>query len=205
MRFHSGVIGLLLVPLVLASCITGLRRKPAVVENVPLEKREGKVVQKQPGSHEKTVSTKQVKKAVRQVHPGVKKYAEVTGNSVNIRAGANLNYEILGKLRKGSRIAILDSAYGWHEIVLPEDCVVWIYKDYVSTRETPSAGKRVAGGVTGDSVRIRAKPGLRCTVLSKADKGDEVIVVDSKGDWLAIEAPENCTGWVFADYAKILP
>lgn len=194
MRFHSLVTALLLVPLVLTSCITGLRRKPAVVENVPSEKREGKVSQKQPAIHKKTV---------RQIHPGVKKYGEVTGNSVNIRAGANLNYEILGKLKKGSRIAILDSAYGWHEIVLPEDCVVWIYKDYVSTKVIPSAGKRAAGVVTGDSVRIRAKPGLRCTVLSKADKGDRVTVVDSKGDWLAIQAPDSCTGWVFAGYAKI--
>ena len=203
MRFHSGVIALLLVPMVLTSCITGLRRKPAVVENVPSEKREGKVSQKQPAIHKKTVSVKQRKKAVRQVRSGVKKYGEVTDNSVNIRAGANLNYEILGKLKKGVRIAILDSAYGWHEIVLPEDCVVWIYKDYVSTRVIPSAGKRAAGVVTGDSVRIRAKPGLKCTVLSKADKGDRVNVVDSKGDWIAIEAPDSCTGWVFADYVKI--
>lgn len=177
---------LLLIPFVFTSCFAK--------RDVPVTGKGGR-----PG--QKKIRTKKTSK---KQYPTVKRYGEITTNSVNIRAGSNINYEILGKLSKGNRVSIIRKALEWYEIVLPPGCLGWIHSDYVSTGVAPSPGKKVAGTVTGDSVRIRALPELRRSVLAKANKGDKVTVVKVKGEWFGIEPTRDCTGWVSAEYVKVL-
>ena len=96
----------------------------------------------------------------------------------------------------------MSSAFGWYEIQLPAECFGWIHSDYVAVMEPPAEGEKITGVLTGDSVRIRARPGLNYSVLTQVNKGDKVIVVGLEGDWLKIQLPQDCTGWVHSDYVK---
>ena len=202
------VLVFLLIPFILTSCVTGRRAIPPESPQPPLVKgeKEGSKGKYRKGSRSPRLRRGQTVGEKKQKHlTAAKQYGEITANSVNMRAGANMNYEILGKLRKGDKVSIVSTAFGWSEIELSGFCLGWIYKDYVSTEDTPSKEERVIGVVTGNSVRVRARPGLRYTVLTKVNKGDKVTVVDLQGDWFGIEPPENCTGWVSSDYVRVLP
>ncbi len=183
---------LLLVPFVLSSCAT-FTRITGIGEREP----QGRVASESEAGE--WVSAESREEPVRVVRQS----GQITGDSVNIRAGASINYEILGKLNEEDRISILGSALDWSEIELPPRFFVWIHSDYVSVPYVPSEDGRVTGSVTGDSVRIRARAGLKCSVLSKVNKGDKVVVVASEGEWFKIEPTEQCTGWVYSDFVKI--
>ena len=205
------VLTALLVPFILTSCATGRRPIFGSEKQVVNEKEEGDngrdICLRSSQVERKKKQEEKQRQQRRQKHQqksqtSAKQYGEITADSVNIRAGANLNYEILGKLNEGDKISILNSAFGWYEIELQDLCLGWIHKDYVLTEDTPSKEKKTVGIITGNSVRVRAKPGLRYTVLTKVNKGDKVTVVDLQGDWFGIEPPENCTGWIFSNYVS---
>ncbi|MBA7493762.1 hypothetical protein ES702_04324 [subsurface metagenome] len=218
--FWSWNVMLLLVVFILTSCATGRRRAPISGGKLPCEsvtsdetrrERVSKVERKRervskPESKRERVRRrkKTVEKAREEPSPVVKKYGEITGDSVNIRAGANINYEILAKLNKADKVSILSSGFGWCEIELPAGCFAWIHSDYVSVPHPPVEGEKVSGLVTGNSVRVRARPLLKCSVLSQVNKGDKVVVVGLEGDWFKIEPPKDCTGWVHSDYVRIV-
>lgn len=187
------VLAALLIPFIFTSCATGRR---------PIFGGERQIVNEKKVARKVKQKEKQRQKHQQKSRTSAKQYGEITADSVNIRAGANLNYEILGKLNEGDKVSILNSAFGWYEIELQDLCLGWIHKNYVLTEDTPSKEKKTVGIITGSSVRVRAKPGLRYTVLIKVNKGDKVTVVDLQGDWFGIEPPENCTGWIFSDYVS---
>ncbi len=193
-------LALLVVAFILSSCAMCRRRAPVGVERQPREK----VISEAPA--QERVSTRTRKKSAKKVKAEpvrvAKQHGEITSNSVNIRAGASINYEILAKMNEGDRVSILNSAFGWHEIQLPAECFGWIHSDYVVVMEPPAEGEKITGILRGNSVRIRARPGLNYSVLTKVNKGDKVIVVGLEGDWLKIELPQDCTGWVHSDYVK---
>jgi len=183
-------LGLFLIPFVLTSCFTfGSRRAP---------------VSGKERSREVVVRPESGKKAGNEQRRVPEMRGEVIANSLNIRAGANINYQVLGELSEGDKVSILSNAFGWHEIELPPECFGWVHSDYVSIQGAPEPGKRITGVVTGNSVRIRARPGLKYSVLLQINKSDKVVVIGSEGDWFKIELPKDCTGWVHSDYIRVL-
>jgi len=200
--------GLLVVCLfMLTSCVTGRQigsiwrrsedeaRKPEPEQTV--ERKEGRL--EQPPLPEKTPGEKpQV------TEPAPVKHGVVTAETLNVRAGGNLNYEVLTRLEQGDRVEILSQAYGWYEINLPVRCYGWMHRDYVDITQKPPAAGRIRGKVTGDSVRVRTSPMLKCTVLTTLNSGARVVVVDVKDEWYKIELPEECTGWVSDKHIRIV-
>ncbi len=94
-RFQVWLV-ILLVPFILSACATWRRAAPVGVEREPGEK----AVSKAPPRER--VSRRTRKKSARKVKAEpvrvAKRYGEITGSSVNIRAGASINYEILVKM-----------------------------------------------------------------------------------------------------------
>ena len=124
---------------------------------------------------------------------------------MNVRAGNDLNYEIITQLGRGDKVAILEEQYGWYKILLPEDCLGWIYANYVyipQIEKKLTSEKEISGIVTGDMVRVRISPKLNSTVLSQINRGYEVIVVEKKENWFRIKLPQGCTGWVKSDFIE---
>ena len=129
-------------------------------------------------------------------------------DKINIRAGCSVNYEVLARLEKGQEVTILETKYGWHNIKLPEGVFVWISSRYVSTGrkkldEDFISRRAYAGIVTGNAVRVRALPNLRCAVLSQVDEGYKVAIFGKKGDWFRIVPPPECSGWVKVELIEV--
>ncbi len=153
--------------------------------------------------------------------PAVTSHIIVTGSRVNLRAGPTTAYEVLAQASRSARLGVVSSRYGWFEVLLPPGSTGWLAADYVSVsdaareRLSRSAGAGVVpveGRVTGDDVRVRARAGLRSTVLYKAYAGDRVQVNGAKAvgsdegqpmTWYRILLDETVTGWISAEFAEL--
>jgi uncharacterized protein YgiM (DUF1202 family) len=114
----------------------------------------------------------------------------VSGASVNVRAVADSNGEIVGQVSKGDVLSTTGNQKGdWLEISPPAGISVWLYGELV--RE---------GAVAALSVRVRSGPGIGYRPVGTLSKGTHVSVLETRGDWLRIDPPSACTVWVSSKY-----
>jgi len=79
--------------------------------------------------------------------------AEVSKESVNVRAGPNTNFEKIDKLGKGQQLVVLGRSYEWYKIQPLPTTKVYIRSDYLRIKEGTGIGI-----VLGDNVNIRSSP-----------------------------------------------
>jgi len=118
---------------------------------------------------------------------------------INVRAQDRINSEVITTLSKGDTVTVLkqvtlkkpktDEPANWLQIPLPTGTHVWVNSQFVdATSSTVKPAK----------LNIRSGPGENYSVIGRLVKGDAVKVVDTKGEWTAIEAPTNAFGFVAA-------
>ena len=121
---------------------------------------------------------------------------EIKRGPVNVRAGANPNFESVAKLVQGAQVVVLGKSYQWYKIQLPSTAMAFIRADYLVER---------GGGVgvlTGDKVNVRAKPNSESSVLGQLRKGDSVKLLEKMNNWYKVEPPAGTVGWVHADFVR---
>lgn len=69
---------------------------------------------------------------------------EVTGNRLNIRAAALPTASIVGQLRKGENVRILEKVNDWYRIEPPDQSFGWVSKDLVEFMKTSIPAPRQA-------------------------------------------------------------
>ncbi len=178
--------------LILASCTT-VREEVQVLEprRVPAERKvEPEVMEPRTEPAPRPVSAR-------------RRTGRVSSETLNVRSGPNINYEVLGRLSRGDTVVILDSRFEWHEIELPPDYKGWIHSDYVRLSAQFIPGRRITGAVTGSTVNVRAMPGTGFSVLTQVKRDDRVVVIDKEGDWLGIEISRLATGWVHSEHIEL--
>ncbi|HEY0549993.1 MAG TPA: SH3 domain-containing protein [Verrucomicrobiae bacterium] len=150
---------------------------------------------------QKTVSTKgathsAAKKAEAKPEPVFNPEPAVAKQpNVNIRGQAKINSEIIGHLKKGDAVMVLeeitvskpkqDEPSRWFRIALPPSQTVWIHSSFVDGTT-----------VKATKLNLRGGPGEEYSILGRMDKGATIKQIEAKGDWLKIEAPTNAYGFV---------
>lgn len=123
--------------------------------------------------------------------------AQVSKESVNIRAGANTNFEKLDKLSKGNEVVVLGKSFDWYKIQLPTTAKAYIRADYLKMEQNSVAQ------VTGDKVNIRASANADSTSLGMVHKGELVRAVSQTNGWWQIEPPPETAGWIREDFLAL--
>ncbi|MBM3248836.1 MAG: hypothetical protein FJZ10_05415 [Candidatus Omnitrophica bacterium] len=123
--------------------------------------------------------------------------AQATSETLNIRAGYNINFEVVYKLKKDDKVTVLEKKFNWCKVGLPEGSSCFISTKYVNRIVDRDAA------VGADRVNVRARPDLKSSVLCQLGKNDPVTIVeDNDKDWYRIYPPKNCYGWVNEKYLK---
>jgi uncharacterized protein YgiM (DUF1202 family) len=122
---------------------------------------------------------------------------EISRGPVNVRAGANTNFEAVDKLSAGTEVVVLGHSYEWYKIQLPLTAAAYLRADYIK-----EAGDGV-GEMVGDKVNIRAKPSSDASMVGQMRKGELVKLLEKTNDWWKIEAPAGAYGWVHQDFLKL--
>ncbi len=123
---------------------------------------------------------------------------EVSKDAVNVRAGANTNFESLDKMGKGSPVVVTGRHYEWYKVQLAATVGAYVRADYI---------KEQVGGVgeiIGDRVNLRAKANSDASSLGQLAKGEAVKLVAQEKGWWRIEPPPSAEGWVHADFIRLV-
>ncbi|MBM3252661.1 MAG: hypothetical protein FJZ16_00215 [Candidatus Omnitrophica bacterium] len=120
---------------------------------------------------------------------------EITADRVNVRAGPDLNFEVIHSLNRGDKITITDKQYDWYKIKLPESCILYINKEYIS-KEVDNFIVKV------NNVNVRAGASFEFNVVGKLSKEDKIEIVSEHGQWYGIKAPLSCFGWINSRYVR---
>lgn len=124
---------------------------------------------------------------------------EIARGPVNVRAGANINFEAVDKLSQGAQVTVLGKSYDWYKIQLRPVAPAFIRADYVKVKD------KTTGEVTADKVNVRARADSESSTLGQVDKGDTVKLVEQINGWWKVVPPEKTAGWVHQDFLRPAP
>jgi uncharacterized protein YgiM (DUF1202 family) len=129
--------------------------------------------------------------------------AEVTVSNLIVRGQAGLQGEVVAHLFKGDAVTVLsqinldkhaaDEPAQWAKIALPSTVHVWLNGKFIDATSKAVSAKKL---------NLRAGPGENYSVVGLLEKGAPVSAVETKGDWIKIEAPANAFAFVAATYLK---
>ena len=123
---------------------------------------------------------------------------------LNIRAEANEDAEVLGKLYKNGAARVLETLDGWYKVKSGK-VTGYVSADYVIVGDEATCRKASTriGKITTNSVRLRKEASADAAVCTLVGEGHEVKVVDeSSEEWIKVKFGEY-TGYVSADYVNL--
>jgi len=116
---------------------------------------------------------------------------EAKEDIVNVRSGANINFDVISQLEKGEAVEIIGEQYDWYKIILPKSTTC-----YVSTQFLVLLADNELAEVITDKVNVRSRANLNCAILGQLNLGSVVKIKSRSSEFFEIDCPEEITGWV---------
>ena len=116
--------------------------------------------------------------------------ATVSAASVKVYAAANAGSTVLGTLKKGTQVNVLDYTSTWAHIELKGYygyCSVSALTKAATPTASPTPKNAIPATVTADSVKVYASASTSAKSLGTLPKGTQVNVVDANSTWAFIE------------------
>lgn len=135
--------------------------------------------------------------------------ANVT-NYVNVRAEANTESAIVGKIYDGAVAQILDTVEGedgqWFKIVSGNvegyiKSEFFLYGDAAAEAIDEYVTRYAV--VLADRLNVRESPDVDSKRIGYIDNGEKVKLLEDDGDWMKVQYTESKTGFVSAEYVTI--
>jgi uncharacterized protein YgiM (DUF1202 family) len=127
--------------------------------------------------------------------------ASVVATNVNVRGRAGLIGEVLTKIHRGDKVMVVeeitlknskaDEPSAWAKINLPDGAHVWVHTSFIDTANKTVKPKKL---------NLRGGPGENYSVIGTLEKGAAIKELQTKGDWIEIEAPTGAYAFVAAQY-----
>lgn len=122
-------------------------------------------------------------------------------DDAEVRAGAGDSYYVVGHLKKGSIVNIVDRFFEWYKVTPPQGVYSYVAKNRVDASDD---GK--TGVVTRDRTPVKAAsvdgPGKSYRRQLDLFKGDKVAIVDAEGDRYKIVPPRSAYVFVLVSSVK---
>lgn len=130
--------------------------------------------------------------------------AKVDGN-LNVRKGAGEDAELAGKLPEDAGCEILGTEGDWTQIKSGE-VTGYVKSEYLLTgkeaREYAPEVMSTIAKCNTTTLRVREEPNTECEIMALMATGEEVEVLEDKGDWLKVSVDSE-EGYVSADYVEV--
>jgi len=123
--------------------------------------------------------------------------AEVSKESVNVRAGPNTNFEKVDKLNKGVQVVVLGRSFEWLKVQPLSTTKAYIRSDYLKIKE----GTGIAV-VSGNNVNVRCRASSDAASLGEIKKGTLVKILEQIKDWCRLAPVAGTAVWIHQDFLK---
>ena len=118
----------------------------------------------------------------------------VITNRLNVRARPSVRFEIIDRIKRDSKVEIIEETDDWLQIVASEHSSAWIAAKHVDEE----------GKVKADNVQAYAGAGIEFSPLGTAPVGARVEVLYRKDNtWLKVKAQPWMNAWVSKQFVKI--
>ena len=146
------------------------------------------------------------------------KTGKVTASALNVRIGAGTSYKVIGSLKNGSTVTIVETKNGWHKIKYGSS-YGYVSSSYIKINSTSSNGStnnsgntanppsnsgstQKTGKVTASILNVRSGAGTSHKVIGSLRNGATVTIVETKNGWHKIKYGSSY-GYVSSSYIKI--
>ncbi|TWT09046.1 SH3 domain-containing protein [Planomicrobium sp. CPCC 101079] len=120
---------------------------------------------------------------------------EIAVSALNVRKKADLSSDKIATVHQGEVYSVQSLQGNWVEIRLSADATGWVYAFYghLSDKSAKSAASAAAETVTvlTAGTNLRSEPSTASGVVSRADAGDQLTVIDKQGDWYQVALPDG--------------
>ena len=125
--------------------------------------------------------------------------------TLNVRAAADENSDIVGKMPKDSGCEILQIQGEWYQIQ-SGNVNGYVKGEYLLTGDAAKARAAEVmssvATVTTETLYVREQPNTDCTILSLMPMGEELQVLEDLGDWVKVDM-DGDEGYVSKEYVSI--
>ncbi len=122
---------------------------------------------------------------------------KITADSVNLRSGPGVNFEILRKMDTGNEVLVVGIVNNeWIKVSLPRNSKAFVHKDFIKQENS------IYGVIKGKKVNVRAGEGTNFNVLGQLNPDNHVEIIVKGKDWFGIYPYTNCLAWVHKDFVK---
>lgn len=145
-----------------------------------------------------------------------KQFGEITADVLNVRQGAGSGNKIVGSLKQGEKVEILNTINGWHKINY-KGSFGYISGDYVKLTtdqeesSRPSRGDDVdnppttstkEGVIKVTALNFRTGPGTNYGIITSLKQGNKVEILGEEKGWYKINY-NNTTGYVSKEFVTL--
>lgn len=127
--------------------------------------------------------------------------------SVNIRAEANEDSEIVGKLYKGAQANILEKGDEWTKISSGSVSEGYVKNNFLAFDDEAEALAKQDGTlvatVNTNALRIRSEASEDSSVIDLAENGEELTAVEEDGDWVQIHYSNDKNAYVSSQFVSV--
>jgi N-acetylmuramoyl-L-alanine amidase len=114
----------------------------------------------------------------------------VNGDSVNIRSGGGLTYDVISKANTGDTFTVLSEVAGWVKVKLPDGRDGWIADFLIDIQRSAI--------VLSDSLSVYEEGSTRTAVIGTLTKNDPVTILKEINGWYQIKS-DKIYGWVYGN------
>ncbi len=120
-------------------------------------------------------------KAVKTTAKQIEVKGKVLPQLLNVRKKTSLKSPILGRLRRGDIVNILNEEGEWYEILWGKTSA-YVYKKYILIIAYTKRGE-----INANILNVRNRPSKNSQIIGKLKKGDIVYIIEQMLDWYAID------------------
>lgn len=126
--------------------------------------------------------------------------------SVNVRAEANEESEMVGKLYRGCAVTITGGEGSWTQVQAGE-VSGWVSDEFLLFGAEAEAFAQEVGTyqatVSGEALRIRLEPSEEAGVYDLAEIGSSYTVTEQLEGWVGVQVEDDQVGYLSADYVTV--
>lgn len=171
------------------------------------------------------ISEEFVKQESVTTEPTTSKFGKVNTTSLNVRESASTSSRILGSLKSGTTVEIIDLKDNWYKIKY-NNSIAYVSRDYIVINSVdnvptkPSRGdttdpvtsptadpdvspQNKAAIITADVLNVRAGAGGSFNKIGVVRYGDKLPILAHSNGWYKVSIGD-LTGWISGDYLNVV-
>lgn len=125
------------------------------------------------------------------------RYAQCNCDTLNVRDGGSTSNRIIGYLKYGNEVQVLDTRGDWYYINFGGR-LGWASAKYLTIGGVPGQYAQC----NGNRVNVRNKPSMSGSVIRQLNKGNEFKVTGRSGKWCRVIVA-GTGGYVYSQYVSI--